>query len=139
MKYFGRVLLFIFSFVLSFTEIHAQQNNNGVPSQGQCGGCPQPTDGTGILGQIYRRDTCGLTYMTLVERGGQRFTPPGAVQPITKTVSGLPTCYEIDKAFLWIDASGSGSPITATITNPQSVTQNFPMSIIGTGPDKCWG
>lgn len=133
-------ILFLLISILSgfFAPVTAQQNNNGVPSQGQCGGCPQPADGTGTLGFIYRRDTCGLTYMTLTERLGQRLPPPGVVQPVVKTVSGLPTCFQIEKAFLWCDASGTGAPITATITNPQSVTQNFPMTIIGTGPDKCW-
>lgn len=139
MKYINRVIFLTTTLLMLFTNLHAQQPRNGIPSQGQCNSCPQTRDGSGTLGLTYKRDTCGLTYMTISERVGQRFTPPGVAQPIVKPVSGLPPCYQIDKAFLWIDASGSGTPITASITNPQSVTQNFPMSIIGTGVDKCWG
>jgi gliding motility-associated-like protein len=139
MKNINQVFFLTILLLMMSPVLQAQQTKNGVPSQGQCGGCAQTRDGSGTLGLTYKRDTCGLTYMTLSERVGQRFPPPGVVQPITKTVSGLPPCYQIDKAFLWIDASGSGIPITATITNPQSVTQNFPMAVIGSGPDKCWG
>lgn len=139
MNYMNRVIFLTTMLLMLFPVLHAQQTRNGVPSEGQCNGCPQTRDGSGTLGLTYKRDTCGLSYIAISERVGQRFPPPGVVQPITKTVSGLPACYQVDKAFLWIDASGSGIPVTATITNPQSVTQNFPMTIIGSGPDKCWG
>jgi gliding motility-associated-like protein len=139
MNTMNRVIFLTTLLLLLFPVLHAQQTHNGVPSEGKCNGCPQTRDGSGTLGLTYKRDTCGLSYIAISERVGQRFPPPGVVQPITKTVSGLPPCYQVDKAFLWIDASGSGIPITATITNPASVTQNFPMTVIGSGPDKCWG
>lgn len=111
----------------------------GAPSGGACNGCQQPADGSGTLGFTYRKDTCGLNYLVVSQKLGQRFTPPGPAQPATLAVAGLSPCVTIEKAFLWCDASGTGIPITASITNPASVTQTFPMTMIGSGGDKCWG
>jgi gliding motility-associated-like protein len=115
------------------------QKANIQASAGRCANCVAPTDGSGTLGLTYRKDTCGLAYIAISERVGQRFPPPGVVQPITLNVSGLPQCFAIEKAFLWCDASGSGVAINASITNPNNANQNFPMTMIGSGPDKCWG
>lgn len=113
------------------------QNQQGA-SGGSCSGCVQPADGNASLGLTYQKDTCGLNYKIVSQKIGQRFTPPGPLQPVTLTLSGLPPCMIVEKAFLWCDASGTGAPITATITNPASVTQNYPMTLIGSDVDKCW-
>lgn len=115
-----------------------QQQQQGQNSGGSCSSCVQPLDGSTILGFTYRKDTCGLNYQTVYQKIGQRFSPPGPAQPVTMTLSGLPPCMIVEKAFLWCDASGTGIPITANITNPASVTQNFPMTLIGSDVDKCW-
>jgi gliding motility-associated-like protein len=128
--------------VLAFTLPLFAQNSTtmrGANVGGACTNCVQPLDGSTTLGFTYKKDTCGLSYLTVSQKVGQRFTPAGVPQPATVSVSGLPACYYIEKAFLWCDASGSGTPITATITNPASVTQNFPMTNIGSDIDKCWG
>jgi gliding motility-associated-like protein len=121
-------------------EVFAQSAQQaGSPGGGKCAGCIQPADGSGSLGLIYRKDTCGLNYKVVSQKIGQRFTPPGPLQPVTMTISGLPLCAQIERAFLWCDASGTGIPITASITNPLSVTQAYPMTLTGSQPDKCWG
>ena len=44
----------------------------------------------------------------------------------------------IEKAYLWAGTSGGGIPVTASITNPLSTSNTFPMTIIGQDQDKCW-
>lgn len=123
----------------------AQQNTTSIPL-GSCAlpnanapKVPKPMDGSGSLGQTYTFSKCGLNYVTATNKLGQRFSPPGVLQPATYAISGLPICAVIEKAFLYMDASGNGLAVTATITNPANVTQNFPMTMIGNCQDKCWG
>jgi gliding motility-associated-like protein len=134
-----KIIFFIALIGSHFLSAQSLSPSNG-PADGVCpSNCVQPADGSGILGFTYRKDTCGLSYLVIKERLGQRLPPPGVIQPCTLAVAGLPACFHIEKAFLWCDASGSGSAITAGITNPANNTMNFPMTIIGSGPDKCWG
>jgi gliding motility-associated-like protein len=98
-----------------------------------------PQDGTGTLGNIYNVSKCGLNYIQVSQRLGQRFTPQGVPQPAPFVVNGLGQCDSIEKAFLWVEGSGTGAPQTVTITPPSGPAQNFPMTVAGTGPDKCWG
>lgn len=108
-------------------------------SGGTCSGCNTVQDGSTVLGLTYSKDTCGLNYVMVSQKTGQRFSPPGAIQPCTVSVSGLPSCCIIERAYLWADASGNGQAVTASVTNPNSVTGTYPMTIIGTDADKCWG
>jgi len=130
-------VIFILAFLLS-TTVFAQQNNAG-PSGGACMNCNKVQDGSTFLGATYSKDTCGLNYVTVSQKVGQRFSPPGVVQPCTLNVAGMPSCCIIEKAFLWADASGNGAAVTASITNPSSTTAAFPMTLIGQDADKCWG
>ncbi len=129
----------IFLFFISLNMNSQSAASTAVPSGGACRGCMQPLDGNHTLGLIYQKDTCGLKYAVVSQKLGQRFTPPGPIQPVTLNISGLPPCMVVEKAFLWCDASGTGVPITATIVNPASNTSNIPMTIIGQDVDKCWG
>src|SRR5687768_12718335 len=97
------------------TLVAQSDQQSQAPSGGQCANCVQPADGSGSLGFTYRKDTCGLNYVVVSQKIGQRFTPPGPLQPVTLALAGIPACATIDKAFLWCDASGTGIPITATI------------------------
>lgn len=140
-----------FFFILAATpSFFAQQAANcpGVP--GACGYIKNqavarssdplhPQDGTGTLGNIYNVSKCGLNYIEVSQRLGQRFTPAGVPQPAPFVVNGLGACDSIEKAFLWVEGSGTGAPQTITITPPSGPAQNFPMTVAGTGPDKCWG
>jgi gliding motility-associated-like protein len=129
-----RILLFLslIPFVVS------AQQRGALTSNGTCASCVSVQDGSTTLGLTYKRDTCGLNYVTVSQKVGQRFSPAGVPQPCTLNVSGIPSCAVIEKAFLWADASGNGSTFSATITNPNAVTGTYPMAIIGQDVDKCW-
>lgn len=135
MKFFP---LIIFSFFVTLTTNVGAQQNQPTIGGGTCSGCPAPLDGSTVLGPTYSRDTCGLNYIAVTQKIGQRFTPPGPVQPCTVAVAGLPACCIIERAYVWADASGNGSAVTVNITNPNSVANAYPMTIIGTDVDKCW-
>ncbi len=94
-------------------------------------------DGNGTLGIIYDLIKCGLNYTSASQRLGQRFSPAGVPQPAGFVISGIPSCATIERAYLWAEGSGDGAAQTATVAGP-SGTANFPMSISGSGPDKCW-
>jgi gliding motility-associated-like protein len=148
---FSLVLLLILANKLIAQQIqptNSQRTCPGVP--GACGYSPQqnhspsnpnptPQNGNGTLGQIYNFSKCGLGFASASQRIGKRFTPQGVNQPAPFVISGIPSCAVIEQAYLWAEGSGNGAAQTATITNPASVTQSFPMTIVGTGPDKCWG
>ena len=95
-------------------------------------------DGNDTLGHTYSRTACGLTYLTVSHVLGQRFAPQGESQPAVYEISGLPKCAIIEKAFLYADASGAGDAQTPVVAGPLDVS-SYPMTIIGTAPDKCWG
>jgi gliding motility-associated-like protein len=111
----------------------AQQVQRSGPSQ------PAPQNGNGTLGQIYNFSKCGLGFVQASQRLGRRLPQPGVLQPATFAISGIPACAVIEQAYLWAEGSGNGMAQTATITNPASTTQAFPMTLVGSGPDKCWG
>ncbi|MCU0433034.1 MAG: PKD domain-containing protein [Bacteroidia bacterium] len=116
------------------------QGYPATPPQARNGpGNPAPQNGNGTLGQIYNFTKCGLGFTQASQRLGQRFTPQGVLQPATFAISGIPACATIEQAYLWAEGSGDGSAQTATIVNPSSTSQNFPMALVGSGPDKCWG
>jgi gliding motility-associated-like protein len=98
-----------------------------------------PQTGNGTLGNVYNNTKCGLNYMAISQRLGQRFTPAGVPQPAPFAVNGLQTCDTIEKAILYVEGSGTGAAQTVTITPPAGPAQNFNMNVVGTGPDKCWG
>jgi gliding motility-associated-like protein len=111
----------------------AQQVQRSGPSQ------PAPQNGNGTLGQIYNFSKCGLGFVQASQRLGRRLPQPGVLQPATFAISGIPACAVIEQAYLWAEGSGTGMAQTATITNPANTTQSFPMALVGSGPDKCWG
>ncbi|HXC06751.1 MAG TPA: SprB repeat-containing protein, partial [Bacteroidia bacterium] len=106
-----------------------------------------PLNGNASLALNYTSTACGLNYVTgsvvleqrTVVNGITSGPPPGIAQPAGIVISGIPTCATIQKAFLYADASGNGVAATATLKNPSGTTGNYPMTIIGTDVDKCWG
>lgn len=112
-----------------------------------CTNCPAPPkyspptvmDGNQANVTSYTASACGLNYVFASVKLGKRAPLAGVTQPAAITISGLPTgCTTILKAFLYGDASGNGIAVTSTVTNPALVATAFPMTIIGTSPDKCW-
>ncbi len=91
------------------------------------------------MGNNYNVTKCGLNFIAISNKLGQRFTPQGVPQPAAYVVSGLTPCDSIEKAYLYVEGSGTGAAQTAIIQPPIGGPQNFPLTLIGTGPDKCWG
>ncbi len=142
------VLLVLPAFLFAQQAASPNVNAPGVP--GACGYTatsstqtaihgpnPTPQNGNGTLGNIYSQTACGLNFSSASQRLGQRFTPIGVPQPAPFVISGIPTCAVIEKAYLWAEGSGDGMAQTATINGPFG-TGNYPMAIVGQGPDKCW-
>ncbi len=143
-------IITLISLVLGFNLSFSQIPMNEIPEvpKGTCipnvnatnkSGNPTPDDGSGTLGLTYSLTKCGLGYVTSTQKLGQRFSPPGIPQPATFPVSGMPVCAIIEKAYLYMDCSGGGVSVTASITNPISNNASFLMTQIGGCQDKCWG
>lgn len=123
-------LLFSSLLIQGVGQINPQSNGNGQ----------EPLDGNGYLYPSYYLSKCGLDYVHSSLKLCQRVTQnPGVLQPAPMTVSGIPLNAVIEKAFLYTGTSGNGVAITASLTNPNSVTTLYPMQIIGQDTDKCWG
>jgi gliding motility-associated-like protein len=89
------------------------------------------------MGTIYNNTACGLNWTSASQRLGKRFSPAGVNQPAPFAISGIPACATVLKAYLWAEGSGNGAAQTATVNGPFG-TANYPMAIVGQGPDKCW-
>lgn len=96
-----------------------------------------PQDGNSSLGNSYVFSACGLGYTTASVSLYMRLAG-GTSQPASMVISGIPACAQIEKAFLYTDASGNGISVNATLTNPLSSSNTFPMTMIGSSIDKCW-
>jgi len=89
---------------------------------------------------------CGINYVEATTYTTFRYTADsGSGFPATVTVSGLPTCYQVIKAYLYAEASCNTSSyatsyvIHDTVTNPIGFTQTLPSVLAGTSGPKCWG
>ncbi len=129
------------------TGVSAQQGStpenghNPVATQSTARiGDPQtPLDGSTFLGPTYSASACGLNYTAVSQKIGQRISPPGVAQPAPFAIAGIPATATILKAYVWCDASGNGAAINLTVTDPFAGVSNFPMTLIGSDQDKCWG
>jgi gliding motility-associated-like protein len=136
-------LFFIFLLTGSILTAQTYSQDLGIPCA-TCAAAPKFTPATIMDGNqanvtSYTVTACGLNYVYGSVKLGKRWSSPGVTQPAPITISGLPTgCTSILKAFLYADASGNGIAVTSTVVNPASVSNSYPMSIIGIGPDKCW-
>lgn len=86
---------------------------------------------------------CGLNYVQASLQLNQRSftnTPMvGQAQPASFTVSGIPSCAPVIKAFLYVGTVGTGGAVNATLANPASTSSMFPMSMVGADVSTCWG
>ncbi len=136
------ISIFLCSFLTTFMGYTQTQGTTEYSKQGDI---PIVTGGSGSLGNTVNLSKCGLNFVQQSVLLGQRMAPAGVpytgvTQPAPLAISGLP-CFggiTIEVAYLWIGTSGNGAPINATIQNPQGVTNTFPATLIGSGPDKCW-
>lgn len=116
-----------------------QGQNPVAPANARVGDPNTPQDGSTVLGPTYQASACGLNYTTASNKIGQRISPAGVPQPASFPIAGIPASATILKAYVWCDASGSGVPVTINVTNPLFVPAAYPMTLIGSDIDKCWG
>ena len=99
-------------------------------------------NGSQAIATSYTQTACGLNYVyasnPLFARTGYNYSVSVA-QPATFSISGIPICGVIEKAFLYVSTSGDGVTFNASITNPILGNSIFPLAQIGSGPDKNWG
>ncbi len=114
-------------------------HNPMAPVSTNFAGPMTPQDGSTTLGATYSNSACGLNYTTASNKIGQRISPAGVPQPASFVIAGIPATAVIQKAYVWCDASGNGVAVNLNVTNPFTVSQVFPMTMIGQDQDKCWG
>jgi gliding motility-associated-like protein len=94
------------------------------------------------LATSYTRTACGLNYVyasnPLFQRTGNNFTL-SLSQPASFSLSGIPTCAVIEKAFLYVGVAGDSTAFGVNIVNPGLGNSIFAMPVVGSGPDKNWG
>ncbi|MBA2613751.1 MAG: gliding motility-associated C-terminal domain-containing protein [Bacteroidetes bacterium] len=142
-------LVIIFSNLFFF----GQKNTYHVPGT-PCDGCvwadpnagiqqngAKILDGNGVIATSYTQSACGLDFVQVsnpLYKRGFSFQV-GLNQPAAFAIAGIPVGAVIQKAFLYVGASGNLGLFNASITNPLSTTASFSMAQIGSHIDKCWG
>ena len=141
-KITNTIILLFFCSLLS--EANSQTNNEK----------PHDPDknGNGSLGVIYDNFDCGLDYVQASRKVTSRNTGLGSTAggagsgfPCVLAISGIPSCYIIDKAYVWamgsfgITLPAPGATAAMTFTNPSGVATSTPLSIVGSAGEKCWG
>jgi gliding motility-associated-like protein len=112
-------------------------NSNSNPKGG---GNNSINNGNGIIVNNYTLTQCGLGYVQASKRLGRRNPLNGSVQPATFTITGIPACAIIDKAWVYFGGvSGGSTAVNVTIVNPQSSGGAYPAAFIGSAIDMCWG
>lgn len=142
MKNTGALFFFFCVILNGFSQSNlpgATGNKSGISSM----------NGNGSLGMTYNKSDCGLNFVHADKMVTTRYnqytiaTPPniGSGLPTTLTISGIPNCATIDKAYVyyWVSYVAASPPATSvTFTNPIPVTSNIPATMIGQDQDKCW-
>jgi gliding motility-associated-like protein len=134
--------------VCSTCITNSNANSNNLPGNGNqnaSSGNPkggnnnnQINNGNGTIATIYTRTVCGLGYTQGKVKLGKRGIG-GVNQPATIVIAGIPAGAIIEKAYLYAGGCGNGAVMTANVTNPAASTLAFPMALIGSHVDKCWG
>lgn len=106
-------------------------------------------NGNSTLGSSYvLQNVCGLNYVAGSVMVTTRYTtcpctyPPGTGFPSTFTLSGLPACYTVQKAFLyWMASYTEATPpaTTATFVNPALATNIVAGTNVGQSVTDNWG
>jgi hypothetical protein len=138
-KLITAITLLACSVVLNAQQIGTPAYVNSVNYNLRGPSNPTPANGNDTLNMTYSNTACGLNYSLSSVRLGQRFVPIGVPQPAPLTVTAVPSCGTILKAYLYTEALGVAPGITATLTNPANQASSFPMTLIGSSVDVCWG
>ena len=136
--------LFAFTTMLMQSQINFEiPGTPGYLKQVENANSAKVQNGSGTIATSYTNTACGLNFTQASVRLNQRLfsiTPQtGMLQPATFSISGIPSCASILKAFIYSSASGPNTAITLTVTNPASSTSTVALTNIGTHVDKCWG
>lgn len=139
--------LFFLVFITGSTSAQKQDHVLGAPYKDLYSQRSLPAsiaNGNGTITTSYTTTACGLNFTSASVRLHQRAytgmtVQTGVLQPAPMVVSGIPSCFTILKAFLYVGGSGDGVGITATIVNPLAVSNSYSMTMIGQHADKCWG
>ncbi len=99
----------------------------------------QTNNGNGTIGTIYTRTVCGLDYVQAKVKLGKRGGLAGVTQPAAINITGIPAGAIIEKAFLYTGGCGNGAAMNVTVVNPVATSVVYPMTLIGSHVDKCWG
>jgi|GEM_PF-1486526 len=144
-KIFLPCILLSFFLGISFTGISQVEEHDPRGGGGLSGtDFKPPKNGDGVLGPLYSHTACGLNYSVVSRKLGQRFDPPGEPQPATVPIVVIPCAatssnVNVLKSYVWCSTSGNGAAFSITVVNPSGASAVFPMTLIGSGPDKCWG
>lgn len=103
-------------------------------------------NGNGTLGLIYQQNACGLNYVQASRKVTSRNAAGGAGSgiPCTLSISGIPACYTIERAYLWavgsfgISAPAPGASVNFSITNPLGIVTASNFALAGSHNNKCW-
>src|SRR5580704_14371986 len=104
-------------------------------------------NGNGVLGQSYvNQNVCGLNYVqgnVMTETRSQpfAFNTNGTGFPTTIATAGIPSCFTIQQAYLYWEASyteANPPAVSATVTNPNLVVNTYVSTMIGQSLPKCW-
>lgn len=147
MKHILTLPLFLIAISQAVFSQSEFQTGKDFVSPGTAGNQISVHDGSGSLGFTYSDSACGLNYVQASQLTETRSAATGANVngtglPTTLAISGIPSVYSIEKAYLWYLASyqsGIAPSTTVTITNPNSQTFTVVSSIIGTDLSVCWG
>lgn len=125
---------------LIFTGAFAQ-GTPGACGGGCKGGSIDPMNGNGTLGQTYKNSDCGLNYVQASQltqtRSQPNFNTNGTGLPTTLSITGIPACPTILRAYVWYTVS-----YQTTLPASSSVVINstgVPAIKIGQHGQKCWG
>jgi Secretion system C-terminal sorting domain/SprB repeat len=137
MKFFLRLLFLLSPFVVSAQADGTLQSLTPVQ---RIATQQQLLSGNDTLTRVYANTACGLNYVKVSERLGQRFVPIGVPQPAALVVTGMPVCSAVDTAFVWFELLGTTPPAPViTLTNPQGQSLTVQSQLIGSSVDVCWG
>src|SRR6218665_3561825 len=139
--FLNRTVNLKFRFIALFCSLQLivfSQHNGSKP-----GSSLGVSNATADIATSYTMSACGLNYVQASLQLNQRSftnTPMvGQAQPATFSISGIPACAPVVKAFLYVGTVGTGGAVNATLANPISSSSVFPMSMIGADISTCWG
>lgn len=98
-------------------------------------------NGDDTLHRSYQLTGTGVNYVEASGKSALRYTATPGNFPTPVNISGIPNDAVIEKAFLYFITGYKGTEptaVTATMTDPSSASNTFPVTNIGKAGAKCW-